>query len=276
MKTTKMADRIVGLVLTGMMVIGLASCGGKKSAEALKKGKPAAESDFKIELIDGKDGVGITEYIGKPVETLVIPQTIQGLPVLSVSLSIKYNDEVNSKIKNIVYPEGAVLISEDFYGCEKLTSVILPSTLKYLFGRFTTTSDIKDTKLKFVELPEGLVLIGDAFFQNSAIESISLPKSLRVIGDSQDVYGPVFGGCDNLSEINIPEGIAACAGYKSNKNEETRTESYGEDFSDIFSGDKISASVQLQKLLKDTKCAKLSPAEMAQIRKDIQIFGNYW
>ena len=101
MKTTKMVARIAGLVLAGMMVIGLASCGGKKSAEALKKEKPAAESDFKIKLIDGKDGVEITEYIGKPVETLVIPQTIQGLPVLSVSLSIKYNDEVTPKSKTL-------------------------------------------------------------------------------------------------------------------------------------------------------------------------------
>ena len=52
MKTTKMAARIAGLVLAGMMVIGLVSCGGNPV-----KGKTFSDGSLTIEFKDGKNVV---------------------------------------------------------------------------------------------------------------------------------------------------------------------------------------------------------------------------
>ena len=165
MKTAKRFAMLAGLALALMAVLSFAGCNGKGGSA-----KAAPESDFEFELSDDGTFIAITNYKGD-AKNLVIPETIQGVPVASIR-GFYYN----KKIKSVVIPSSVKVIRDDaFSECEALEKVTLP---------------------------EGLLYIGQNAFKFTALTSVTLPKSLLYID-----YG-AFAGCDNLSEINIPDDAA--------------------------------------------------------------------
>ena len=245
MKATKIIAVLAVALVAGTM--GLTSCskGNGGSGKASKvKGELLPEGNFSVQLTKDESGVAITGYDmkdwkkddkGKYVKKdVTIPSTIQGLPVKEI-LGV---GDLKEAISGIVIPEGVEIIHHSAFYRSKLASVSLPSTLKIIgSGAFSTSTDLTSCSL----LPEGLEYIGESAFESTKLTSVTLPKSLRILGKM------AFVCCDELVEINIPEGLEVIS-------------TYGEDYDDnrlsfthIFSGDKIDKSLALQKLLKETK-----------------------
>ena len=110
------------------------------------------------------DGVVITGFQGEP-EALVIPETIDGAPVVRIGDGA-FDQRLG--LSSITLPEGLKEIGEEaFDSCASLTSI---------------------------ELPEGLTNIGsDAFCGCASLTSITLPPGMMEIEDW------TFDGCVNLT-----------------------------------------------------------------------------
>ena len=219
MKTAKRFAMLAGLALALMAVISFAGCNGKGGIA-----KAAPESDFEFELSEDGTFLAITKYKGN-AKNLVIPETIQGVPVEVI---------------------------DGFCGNENIKSVVIPSSVKVIgSGAFTMC-----LSLEKVTLPEGLLYIDSLAFSQTGLTSITLPKSLEYLGSM------AFVNCDNLAEINIPDDAAflaknatECAVFLSEvygwTDTDTRLAEAAEEF---FDGSKINESVALQKKLKEIKC----------------------
>ena len=207
------------------------------------------EADFEIKLTDDANGSIITKYKGARKD-VIVPATIQGLPVVEVG-GIKGVETAvipegvkrisaeafgsnwsgsSYPLKSVHLPEGLEVIGDyAFYQCNNLTSVNFPSTLKAIgvraFGK---------TKLGEVTLSEGLEVMGrDVFVECKELTAISLPKSLYW------VMGSIAKDCNKLEQIDIPDGISL------------RVRDFDKmTFEFLFSGTKIRESITLQRLLK--------------------------
>lgn len=165
MKTAKRFAMLAGLALALMAVLSFTGCNGKGGSA-----KAAPESDFEFELSDDGTFIALTKYKGN-AKNLVIPETIQGVPVEVID-----GFEENENIKSVVIPSSAKVISGHAFSiCESLEKVTLP---------------------------EGLLYIGQSAFFATELTSVTLPKSLEHLGFS------AFTSCDNLAEINIPDDAA--------------------------------------------------------------------
>lgn len=216
MKTAKRFAMLAGLALALMAVLSFAGCNGKGGIA-----KAAPESDFEFKLSEDGTFIELTEYKGN-AKNLVIPETIQGLPVEVIN-----GFSENKKIKSVVIPSSAKVIkTPGFCDC---------------------------VSLEKVTLPEGLLYIGSSAFGNTGLTSVTLPKSLEYLGSA-------FLGCNNLTEINIPDDAAfllknatEVAVFLSEEKGWT-DDVFTKTGEEIFSGTKINESVALQKELREIKC----------------------
>ena len=105
--------------------------------------------------------------INEPLQTLELPQTLGGQPVVSIG-------------------------AEAFIDCKFFEQVILPQGLRSIGLRaFMRCSELSD-----IILPEGLESIGDqAFWHCYELASVQLPASLK------EIHANPFTGCDELEEI---------------------------------------------------------------------------
>lgn len=235
MKTAKRFAMLAGLALALMAVPSFAG----------ETAKTAPESDFEFRL--SKDGtfIAITGYKGN-TKNLVIPETIQGLPVEVIN-----GFEGNMKIKSVVIPSSVkVIVDSAFYEC---------------------------TSLEKVTLSEGLLHIGRGAFSSTGLTSVTLPKSIEILFNA-------FKDCDNLAEINIPDDAAflfknseAAVFFLEKGYTEDMIADYGES---IFSGSKINRSVALQKKLREIKLISGSRAldyyfKAKEIYKKYEIYFPY-
>lgn len=232
-------------------------------SKAAKNAKPNPESDFEYKFNKNLTEAKITGYIGKSTK-IVIPETIQGLPVIRVESlrggdmdyddwpvrkatlcvipnSVKYAkiDDLgtsNKKPSELVLPEGLISLS---IGSANISSLNLPSTLKYLSGTGNAKSLV---------LPESIE--GISYF--GGLDTLTFPthptygKIFLIDNYSHDGY--VF---DGLPQINLPENPAETFRYtywdsiwdwQENKN---KTKNLRE----VIHGDKIDNSVEFQKKL---------------------------
>ncbi len=104
-------------------------------------------------------------------------------------------------LKSVAFAEGSQLttVSEGAFSWDtELTSVVLPSSLRYLGdSAFSGCS-----KLTEIELPQGIVSIGDSLFNGCReLISVNVPSSVTSFGSG------VFGGCSKLTleNIDIPD-----------------------------------------------------------------------
>lgn len=238
MKTAKRFAMLAGLALALMVVPSFAGC-SKKGGTA----KAAPESDFKFQLSDDGNFIIITMYKGN-AKNLVIPETIQGLPVEVIG-----GFAVNKKIKSVVIPSSVKVIKElAFASCESLEKVTLPEELFYI-GKKAFSDCVS---LKMVTLPEKLFVIELDAFSNTGLTSVTLPKGLEYLSEA-------FRECNNLAEINIPDDAAFLLKNATECVEVLKEHGCKESFftvtgNRIFSGSIINESVALQKELREIKC----------------------
>lgn len=129
------------------------------------------DDEYKIEALQPYIGQGIriTEYNGFD-KTAVIPNTINGLPVVSIGTGAFQN----------AYP----------------SEIILPNSVKAILGSaFANCKNIKS-----IILPEGIEYIGHNCFSNSSLEIIEFPSTIKTIG-------MVCYNCDKLKTVVVPENV---------------------------------------------------------------------
>ena len=123
MKTTKMVARIAGLVLAGMMVMGLASCGGNPV-----KGKTFSDGSLTIEFKDGKNVVfdGMPERPWDKNPVLKTTYKITGKGYKKTETKIDFNSEPNAtspSYEELVYDEEKDELTYDNYSRNSLKRV---------------------------------------------------------------------------------------------------------------------------------------------------------
>ncbi|GHU55739.1 hypothetical protein FACS1894132_12260 [Clostridia bacterium] len=129
---------------------------------------------------------------------LVIPDTIEGLPVVEIG------DETFSDcfyLTSIIIPESVINIGDNVFSyCVYLTSIEIPESVinignNAFLGCYYLTSII---------IPESVINIGDnAFNSCTSLTSIEIPSSVTRIGVG------VFLGCYSLTSITIPSSVTS-------------------------------------------------------------------
>lgn len=160
--------------------------------------------DYWYVLNEAKDGVILEDYIGTKGGDIVIPSTIDGLPVVKLEALLfcelgkpPYGKKRKDRITSVVIPDTVISINNCFKGCEDLKQITLPKNLK-IIGDDT----FKWSGLTSIVIPEGVTEIGSRAFEACAnLTSVTLPQSIRRMGDS------AFGSCTSLVDVNIPQKV---------------------------------------------------------------------
>ena len=187
----------------------------KENTEVVSEEIIGADGDFKyVKLANGK--IQISKYLVEGATSVTIPAQYDGYDVYSVGhieadmhASAKQynifgeNNSSNSTITSITISEGVKEIKVlAFSGCDALTTITLPSTLKTI----GTAAFRKCTGLiNSLNIPEGVTAIGDfAFMECSSFTNLVLPQTLETIGDY------AFRKCEGLnSELLLPKGVTS-------------------------------------------------------------------
>ena len=129
---------------------------------------PEAEAFAFRKTADGT-GLILDIYYGF-ADTLVIPETVGGLPVTVIARSA-------------------------FEGHRELLSVTIPSTVTAI----EDAAFLGCRRLAAIALPEGLLTIGGGAFGNcSSLTELTVPDGITSIGNA------AFGGCSSLTELTVP------------------------------------------------------------------------
>jgi hypothetical protein len=152
-----------------------------------------SESDFRVELNEAGDGVVIQKYNGKLTQ-IVIPKTIQGMPVVELAGEIFTRF---SGVTDVKLPEGLIKIGDKaFSGQKKITAITFPASLKYIGG-----DAFSESGLTKIIIPETIVEIGLSAFERTPLAEVILSKNLKVISRR------LFQSCERLTSITLPEGL---------------------------------------------------------------------
>lgn len=83
-----------------------------------------------------------------------------------------------------------------FFDCEKLTTIKLPNSLKYI-----AAFAFQNTGLSSITFPENLKNIGEGAFSYTALEEINLPDSVGFLDQG------AFSGCIRLKKANLSKSL---------------------------------------------------------------------
>ena len=105
--------------------------------------------------VKGEEGIVICEYLGEE-KTLVIPDKIQGVPVVEIR-GLK-----NTDLEKVVLPDSVKIIGDYVFDeCKDLREIQLPANIKSI-GEFAFQ---RCWRLEEIHLPDGLESIGDFAFE---------------------------------------------------------------------------------------------------------------
>ena len=144
----------------------------------------------------------ITGYTGEIDGELIIPDTIDGLPVIAIAGDAF---EEREDITSLRLPEGLQDIGQAaFKDCRSLTEVSLPSTLKDV-GNYAFASC---TALTEIAIPGNYTRIGaHAFGHCPSLTTATLKEGVRSIEDY------AFANCTALGEMTIPDSVEQMGKY---------------------------------------------------------------
>ncbi len=157
--------------------------------------EPTSTSCFTYETENNE--ITITGYDSSCPNDVVIPSKIDNLPV--------------------------TILNDESFNSMGLTSVILPNTLKHIYG-FDTNGVFAHNNLTSIVLPEGLETIGDYAFYKNQITSVIIPSSVTDMGEA------VFYG-NKIKSVTI--NSSGHIGYGTFANNEIDTLIFGDSAHDI-------------------------------------------
>ena len=135
-----------------------------RQAAPAPKPEPTDINDFEYSVFKRKY-VLINRYKGFGAKSIVVPDIINGLPVVSIEKKAFMGVDAQS----IVLPDSIVSIRDSaFAGCKNLTQI---------------------------SLPEGLMELGDRCFSDSGITSLTVPGEVKFFGSE------VFSYCRRLETV---------------------------------------------------------------------------
>lgn len=142
----------------------------------------------------------------KPVENVVIPEKVEGYPVVAIAAILPYNDPDNaskiaSKVKTAVIPDTVEFIMDDaFEDLSNLRSVQFGARV-----RFMQAYAFRDCRyLTSVALPDALMDIPVCAFDGCwALSSVTIGKNVRSVGTA------AFSDCPNLKRVELPETVTS-------------------------------------------------------------------
>lgn len=187
--------KIKGILLAAVVAVGVVKSGEFTFA--------TDEKDFKYVEDKKNGGIKITEYTGGTLETLIIPESIDGKTVTSIDKEVFSNCWV---LRSVKLNDGLVEIgNEAFADCFELEDVEFNDGLQKIgYMAFCNCN-----KLEKIELNDGLLEIGNNAFEFTGIKSIEIPESVKRLG------GQVFCRCTKLENIVINGPIGEKAEYDS-------------------------------------------------------------
>lgn len=191
---------------------------------------------------------GTINRCDKTVTSAVVPDTIQGIPVVGIDGSAFLDC---SLLKSVSLPDGIPeLKSHVFYSCSALESIVIPQSVTKIGecafsyceslktitvpGNVTRIDDMAFGAcygLESITLSYGVISVGEsAFAECHSLTNISLPNSLQVISpfaflnchsltsitlpeSMTKISVSTFRSCENLSEVNLPNTITNIDNY---------------------------------------------------------------
>ena len=240
MKQKKIVSRVVSLIflmsVLSMVSLLLISCtgkdeNGKSTSKTTVKKKANPPSDFKYDLTKDGKGIKITEILGEGVD-IVIPDTIEDMPVTELEFFGYNSGRLNTKIKSgeqvwnnylkryvdvmkpvnsIVVPPSVNIIGESCFFWVKGVDIDISKLKKIGRDAFAGTEFVNTsiTISKDTEFPgpgEGGYRTTQAFY-GSNITSVTLEE-----GRKELFIG--FAGCKNLENVIIPSSIKKMSEYE--------------------------------------------------------------
>lgn len=173
-------------------------------------------------------GIRITSYIGFDFDKIVIPKTIDGLPVISIGVQA-FREAAFSQI---IIPDTVIAIWEyAFYDCKKMIYINLSEELVYLGQSCFSNSGLKYIKFpnKIIEIPsfccnncqklKGISLgqqiqtIKNCAFSSTAISQVIIPENVEIInvtafGDNNEkIIECVFLGKNTMVAASFRGGL---------------------------------------------------------------------
>ena len=184
----------------------------------------AAASDTVYNTTDITGGVRI-DSVTTEEKVLVIPNEIDGKPVIAIALNAlantpveeitipatvtKMNDWTGSEwysslysmehLTKVTFADGMRSLPDSaLFGCAYVKEVVLPESITVISNNAFSGC----VSLTTINIPDSITSIGDSAFANcSALDSFDLPDSLTVIGKS------AFSGCAKFTEITLPDTV---------------------------------------------------------------------
>jgi hypothetical protein len=226
-KAIPFANQIVcALVL--VIAVTLIACGGSGGGGG--GGAKLTEKDFKYDMTKDGSGVKLLAYIGDKGGKLVIPDTIEGQPVVALGdidvaenrgycsgfsenstetmkklqengfdakiVGTSGNQNRKDRITAVTIPNTVTYIGEDsFFGCEDLKQVGWPKNLKVIGA-----NAFHETALTSVTIPEGVIVGTNAFWECKSLTTVTLGENVEIRGSFKD--------CPELMTVNLPSKIS--------------------------------------------------------------------
>ena len=191
--------------------------GIEKEREIVKRiskpeGKPVLQNDrYSLYGVENPDGLAITGVVRRVAEGLdevFIPQTIGGLPVVSLDLSWCFDPGHPARINLLRFPDSLVHLPPaalrhvdraELIPTGKASFVAVNDCL--LTADRRTLVDVLDRTSRVHDVPQGVQVIGCAAGLDSGAERICLPESLTEIGDR------AFSNMPRLRSVVLPKGV---------------------------------------------------------------------
>ena len=161
----------------------------------------AVQAQFNYTTHNGT--ITITRYTGSAGFgwTVIIPSTINGLPVTSIGDYAFYDCGMSS----VTIPNSVTNIGDDaFVDCTSLTSVIIPNSVTSIGeDMFLNCSSLIN-----VTIPNSVTSIGGwAFYDCYSLTSITIGTNVTSIGSA------AFYGCGSLTNVTIPNSVTSIGEY---------------------------------------------------------------
>ena len=210
----KKIGKLVAAITVATLVFGnFASCSKKgESAEKTAKEKKTSKdvalkenpaSDFSYTMTDDGQGVLIKKYIGSSPK-IIIPATIEGLPVLEVENLADLDHEYGDLYWDNLW---------DDYRYHKnnvtITHISFPDSVRYTGNRNNKVAmSLKDyDALEYIKFPAGIETHPATSFGDPLLDAVS---GEQVLASSI----PSVEGCDKLNKVIIPEGIKVLPNFQ--------------------------------------------------------------
>lgn len=139
-------------------------------------------------------GLRITAYNGFETDRVIIPNEIDGQPVISIGEKVF----MNAPISEVVLPKSLkAILGKAFQGCSNIKHIDLPDAIEYLGPYCFEDSGIVD-----LVLPSSLTEVPDhCCYACKQLKKVSFGTRITAIGSY------AFYDCSEIREISLPESL---------------------------------------------------------------------